>query len=233
MFFFDPVYLLIMAPVLLFTLYAQFKVNRTYKKYADITPASGVTGAQAGRRLLDTKNLTDVAIEEVPGKLTDHYDPRTRILRLSTGVYGSSSISALGIAAHEAGHAVQDRTKYWPMAVRSGLVPVANIGSQMAWPLFFLGIIMVGWFRTPYGYLIMYAAILVFAAAVMFYLVTLPVEFNASRRGLAMLSESGLVTEEERYAARRVLSAAAMTYLAAAATAVMTLLYMIIRAQEQ
>jgi uncharacterized protein len=229
MFFFDPRYLLLMAPVLAFSLYAQFKVKWAFNKYSKVAPRSGLTGAQASRILLDKNNLQDVAIEAIQGTLSDNYNPRTRILRLSPEVYEGKSLAAVGVAAHEAGHALQDARGYWPMKIRSGMVPAANFGSQMALPLFFIGLLTVGWFRSPIGYLVMNVAILVFAVAVAFQLITLPVEFNASRRAIAGLSANGIIDNEEYGPTKKVLSAAAMTYIAAAATAIMTLLYLIIR----
>jgi len=221
-----------MAPALIFSLYAQFKVKSAFKKYSKVAPRSGLTGAQASRHLLDTNGLQDVAIEAIPGNLSDNYDPRTRILRLSPDVYEGKSLAAVGVAAHEAGHALQDAHGYWPMKIRAGLVPAANFGSQMALPLFFIGLLTVGWFRSPLGYLIMNVAIIVFAVAVVFQIVTLPVELNASRRAMAGLSDGGIITQEEYGPTRKVLSAAAMTYIAAAATAIMTLIYLIIRRGE-
>jgi hypothetical protein len=232
MFFFDPVYLLFMAPVFAFTLYAQFKVKHAYKKYSQVAPASGATGAQASRRILDSNGLNDVAIEEIQGELSDNYDPRARILRLSSPVYRGNSLAAVGVAAHEAGHALQDARGYWPMKIRAGLVPAANFGSRMAMPMFIIGILVVSWLRSPVGYLIMNVAIIIFAAAVAFQLVTLPVEYNASRRAMAQLSATGLITEDEYGPTKKVLSAAAMTYLAAAATALVTLLYLIMRRND-
>ncbi len=181
---------------------------------------------------MDDNGLQDVAIEAIPGTLSDNYDPRTRILRLSPEVYEGKSLAAVGVAAHEAGHALQDAHGYWPMKIRAGLVPAANFGSQMALPLFFIGLLTVGWFRSPVGYLIMNVAIIVFAVAVVFQLVTLPVELNASRRAMTGLSDGGIITQEEYRPTRKVLSAAAMTYIAAAATAIMTLIYLIIRRGE-
>jgi hypothetical protein len=232
MFFIDPVYLILMAPVLLFSLYAQAKVKSSYKKYANLPSGSGVTGAQAARALLDRCGLSEVAIEEVPGTLSDHYDSRTKVLRLSSNVHNGTSLAALGVAAHESGHAAQDKTGYVPMRIRAGLVPVANLGSQLALPIFFVGLMVVGWFNSPFGGVIMTAAIIIFAAAVFFQIVTLPVEYNASRRGLAMLLDTGLIGSEEAGPVKKVLGAAALTYVAAAASALMTLLYMIIRSRD-
>ncbi len=232
MFFFDPLYLILMAPVLAFTLYAQYRVKSAFRKYSQVAPHSGLTGAQASRRLLDGNNLQDVAIDKVQGNLSDNYDPRARILHLSPEVYEGLSLAALGVAAHEAGHAMQDARGYWPMRLRAGLVPAANFGSQMAIPLFFVGLLVVGWFHSSAGYLIMNIGIAVFAIAVLFQIVTLPVEFNASRRAMAQLAESGIISDDEYRPTRKVLSAAALTYVAAAASAVVTLLYLILRGRN-
>lgn len=233
MFFFDPVYLVLMAPVLIFTFYAQFKVKSAFKKYSNIGPSSGMSGAEASRVILDRNGLQDVAIDQVQGSLSDNYDPRARVLHLSTDVFAGRSLAALGVAAHEAGHALQDARGYLPMKIRSGLVPVANFGSQAAMPLFFVGLLVTGWFHSSIGGLIMNVAIIVFAVAVLFQIVTLPVEFNASRRAMAELSASGVINDDEYRPARKVLSAAAMTYVAAAASAIMTLLYLVLRSRDE
>lgn len=221
-----------MAPVLIFTLFAQYRVKSAFRKYSQVAPLSGLTGAQASRRLLDSNNLQDVAIDKVQGNLSDNYDPRARILHLSPDVYDGLSLAALGVAAHEAGHAMQDARGYWPMRLRAGLVPAANFGSQMAIPMFFVGLLVVGWFHSSVGYLIMNIGIVIFAIAVLFQIVTLPVEFNASRRAMAQLADSGIITGDEYQPTRRVLSAAALTYVAAAASAVVTLLYLILRSRD-
>lgn len=232
MFFFDPLYLMIMAPVLAFTLYAQFKVKSAFRKYSKVQPSSGLSGHEASRRLLDSNGLPDVVVDQVAGNLSDNYDPRARILHLSPDVYNGRSLAALGVAAHEVGHAMQDARGYWPMKLRSGLVPAANFGSQMAIPLFFVGLLIVGWFHSSAGYLVMNIGILVFAVAVAFQIVTLPVEFNASRRAMTQLAASGIISSDEYRPTRKVLSAAALTYVAATASAVMTLLYLILRSRD-
>lgn len=231
MFFFDPFYFVFLLPAIIFTLYAQWRVKHTYKKYSQVAPLSGMTGAETSRRLLDSSGLKDVFIEPAAGELTDYYDPRHKLLKLSESVYNGRSLAALGVAAHETGHALQDKNKYFPMKIRSGLVPMANIGSQMAMPLFFVGILVTAWFRSPIGYVIMNIAILGYGLAVLFTLITLPVEFNASRRAMVLLQKNGLITDAEYGPTRKVLSAAALTYVAAAATAILTLLYLIIRSQ--
>lgn len=233
MFFFDPFYLVLMAPVLIFTFYAQFKVKSAFKKYSKVGPSSGMSGGEAGRIILDRNGLQDVAIDQVQGSLSDNYDPRARILHLSPDVYAGRSLASLGVAAHEAGHALQDARGYWPMKLRSGLVPAANFGSQAAMPLFFVGLLVTGWLHSSIGGLIMNVAIMMFAVAVMFQIVTLPVELNASRRAMSELSTSGVINADEYVPARRVLSAAAMTYVAAAASAIMTLLYLVLRSRDE
>lgn len=232
MFFFDPFYLVLMAPVLLFTFYAQFKVKSAFKKYSKVGPSSGMSGAEASRVILDRNGLQDVAIDQIQGSLSDNYDPRAKILHLSPDVFNGRSLSSVGVAAHEAGHALQDAKGYWPMRLRSSLVPVATFGSQAGFYIFFIGLLVSSWLQSPIGGLIMNIGIIVFAAAVLFQVVTLPVELNASRRAMAELSSSGVINDAEYSPARKVLSAAAMTYIAAAASAVMTLLYLVLRSRD-
>lgn len=215
----DPTYLLLI-PGLLLALYAQFKVNATFNRWKKRDSRSGLTGADIARRILDTNGCGNVAVEHVPGSLTDHYDPEGGVLRLSEEVYASRSIAALGVAAHEAGHAIQDAQDYAPMRVRASLVPIANIGSQAAIPLFMLGLIMSWRPLTSIG-------IFCFAFAVLFYVVTLPVEFNASNRAVAVLA-SGYLPEEEVKGVKAVLSAAALTYVAAALQAILQLVRLVI-----
>ncbi len=222
MYYYDPTYLLLI-PGLLLALYAQFKVNSTFNRYKQVRSSARMTGAQIARAILDSNGCRDVAIERVAGSLTDHYDPRDNVLRLSGEVYGSSSIAALGVAAHEAGHAIQDAQDYKPLRMRANLVPVANIGSNAAIPLFMLGLI-AGWQPlTKIG-------ILCFAFSVLFYLVTLPVEFNASNRAVSVL-ESGYLPAEEVKGVKAVLGAAALTYVAAALQAVLQLLRLVLIAR--
>jgi len=209
--YFDPTYILLI-PALILAIYAQGKVQTTFRRYMYEHSQAGMTGAQVARKLLDANGLHDVPVELIPGTLSDHYDPRTRKMRLSPQVYQSTSVAALGVAAHETGHAVQHAQAYIPLGIRNNLYPVANIGSRMAFPLFFIGFIT--WSQT-----IMNVGIWLFIAALAFQLVTLPVEFNASRRALAMLDSGGYLTQTEVPKAKRVLSAAALTYVAAAAMA--------------
>ncbi len=222
---FDPVYLLIMAPAFIFSLITSFWVKSAFRKYSKVATASGLTGAQAAARVLRSGNVNDVQIEATRGFLSDHYDPSKKVLRLSPDVYQGRSVASIGVAAHEAGHAIQDAAGYFPMRVRTAIVPLASIGSNISWWLLIGGAIlgMAG--------LIKIGAIL-FTAVVAFQIVTLPVEINASRRALAAISSSGILLAQEQAGARKVLTAAAMTYVAAAATAILTLLYFLLRARN-
>jgi len=219
MYYYDPTYLLLI-PGLLLALYAQFKVTSTFNKWKQVGSRTGMTGAEMARRILDENGCRDVRVEYIQGSLTDHYDPQGGVLRLSSEVYGSRSIAALGVAAHEAGHAIQDAQDYAPMRIRANLVPIANIGSGMAMPLFMLGLILSWEPLTKIG-------ILFFAFSVAFYLVTLPVEFNASRRAVAVLS-GGYLAADEVKGVKAVLSAAALTYVASALQAVLQLLRLVL-----
>ena len=218
-FYFDPT-MLIVLPGLLLALWAQFKVNSTYSKYSSVESSSGLTAAQAARMLLDENGLSSVRIERVRGRLTDNYDPRDKVLRLSDDVMNSTSIAALGVAAHEAGHAIQDAQDYAPLRIRSTMVPIANIGSGASVPLFMLGLIL-SW--EP----LVKIGIFCFALAVLFYVVTLPVEFNASGRAVQVL-ESGYLPEDEVRGVKAVLSAAALTYVAAALQSLLQLLRLVL-----
>lgn len=202
----------------LISLFAQFLVNSRFSKYSRVRSRSGMTGAQAAERILQSQGIYDVAIQRVSGKLTDHYDPRNKTLNLSDAVYASTSVAAVGVAAHECGHAIQHARGYAPLSFRSALVPVANIGSQLSWLFIILGIFFGG------SHTLIMIGILMFSAAVLFQLVTLPVEFNASGRALKLLSETGILQKDEVSDTRKVLSAAALTYVAAATTAVLQLL---------
>lgn len=220
-YYFDPTYLLVLIGAIL-CIWAQTRVKSTYKKYSRVRSRSGMTGAQAAQRILQLSGIYDVRIEHVRGELTDHYDPSNKVLRLSDAVYGSDSIAAIGVAAHECGHAVQHDKGYAPLSFRSALVPVANIGSKAGIPIIILGAIM-----GMNQYLIQ-IGIWVFALAVLFQVVTLPVEFNASGRALAMLNDYGMLEKDETSRCRKVLSAAALTYVAAAASAILQLLRLIL-----
>jgi Zn-dependent membrane protease YugP len=221
---FDPHYIIFVMPALLLALYAQMKVKVTFATYSSIYAGRGVSADDVSRALLDGFGLQYVRIERVSGSLTDHYDPRTKTLRLSDSVGGSASIAAIGVAAHEVGHAVQDKENYGMLRLRNALVPVANIGSNFAFILFFIGLFLQFAFLVNMG-------IIFFSAAVLFQLVTLPVEFDASSRALKLLSNTGALTETEIYGARKVLRAAALTYVAGTVMAVMQLLYLLVRAR--
>jgi uncharacterized protein len=220
MFFWDPTYLIVLPAVLL-ALYAQMRVRSTYAKYSQVPIANGMTGAQAAAEILRRNGLGGVQIERIGGVLSDNYDPRTRVLRLSADVYGSASVAAVGVAAHESGHAIQHARDYAPLALRSAIVPVSQFGSWLAWPIFLLGFFF---HSGPF----MQLGILIFSAAVAFTLVTLPVEFDASRRAMQALTAEGLVTRDELKGVRAVLGAAALTYVAAAASAVLSLLRLLL-----
>jgi Zn-dependent membrane protease YugP len=223
MFFGDPTFLLVI-PALILAFYAQARVKGAYRKYSQVLASSRMTGAQAAHQLLQTAGAGEVTIEKAPGELTDHYDPRKKVLRLSQGVHDSSSIAALGIAAHETGHAIQHHNRYQPMALRSIIYPVASLGSTLAFPLFFIGFIMSSKGPSP----LMDIGILLFAGAVAFSVVTLPVEFNASKRAMALLEERRFLTGDELAGAKKVLGAAALTYVASTAVAATQLLRMIL-----
>lgn len=221
--FVDPLWLLFAGPALLLALLAQMRISNTYGKYSKVGNMRGITGLAVAKSLLASQGIQDVKIEGTPGRLTDHYDPHTKTLRLSQGVYESPSVAALGIVAHEVGHAVQDHRGYLPLKLRSGLLPLANLGSSLAIILFMLGFL----FRWA-GFL--WLGVFLFSAAVLFALVTLPVELNASRRARAMLSSAGMVSAQEMDATKAVLSAAALTYVAALLQSVGQLMYFIFSA---
>ncbi|CAN5766631.1 zinc metallopeptidase [soil metagenome] len=219
---FDPLYLLIVAPGMLLAMWATWRVKSTFHHASQIMARSGVTGAQAAKQVLDAENVSGVGIETVPGQLSDHYDPSAKVLRLSEGVYGERSIAALGIAAHEAGHAIQDARRYTPLVIRNLAVPLASFGSNFAYIAFFIGL-----FAQITG--LIYAGIALFSAVVFFQVINLPVEFDASRRARESLQMTGLLTAEEDREVARVLNAAAMTYVAGTLTSIMTLLYFLYR----
>lgn len=221
--FFDPLWLLFAGPALLLALFAQMRISNTYGKYSKVGNMRGITGLAVAKSLLASQGIQDVKIEGIPGRLTDHYDPHTKTLRLSQGVYESPSVAALGIVAHEVGHAVQDHRGYLPLKLRSGLLPLANLGSSLAIILFMLGFL----FRWA-GFL--WLGVFLFSAAVLFALVTLPVELNASRRARAMLNSAGMVSAQEMDATKAVLSAAALTYVAVLLQSVGQLMYFIFSA---
>ena len=218
--FFDPTFI-ILIPALLLAIWAQIKVQGTFNQFSKVYSRKGVRAYEAARVLLDRFGLSNVPIERISGSLTDHYDPRTKVLRLSESVYASPSIAAIGIAAHEVGHAVQDAHAYKPLKVRNAIVPVANIGTGLAFPLFFIGLL----FRAP---VLMDVGILFFVAVIVFHLVTLPVEFDASARALRYLANTGLLAQDEIGGAKSVLNAAALTYVAATTMAVAQLFRLLI-----
>lgn len=219
---FDPTILLVLIGVAL-SLWAQGRVNSAFSRYSKVRSRTGMTGAEAARRLLNSQGIYDVTVRAVTGSLTDHYDPRTKTVNLSEAVYGASSVAAIGVAAHECGHAMQHNEEYGPLRFRSALVPVANLGSRISWPLILIGIIFGG-----LGSPLVQIGILMFTLAVLFQLVTLPVEFNASNRAVKLLDSQGILASDEVSGTRKVLSAAALTYVAAAATSILQLLRLVI-----
>jgi Zn-dependent membrane protease YugP len=221
MFFFDPFYLILALPGLLLGLWAQARVKGTYNKYAQVRTTRNATGAEIARYLLDQQGLMDVQIEETQGFLSDHYDPRTRVLRLSPDVYRTPSVAAAGVAAHEMGHALQDSVGYTPLKLRSAIVPAVRFGSSLAPILFIIGFLLN---FTELAWL----GVILFALAVVFSLVTLPVEFDASKRAKVLLNNSGILSPQEVQGVDKVLDAAALTYVAAAVAAVGQLLYYVL-----
>ncbi|MCM1262770.1 MAG: zinc metallopeptidase [Butyrivibrio sp.] len=220
-YYYDSTYILVIIGALL-CIFAQLKIQTTFKKYSKVMSRSGMTGAQAAQRILQLSGIYDVRIEHIRGELTDHYDPSSKVLRLSDSVYGSNSIAAIGVAAHECGHAVQHDKGYAPLKIRTALVPAANIGSKLGIPIILIGVIL------GMNQLFIQIGIWVFALAVLFQVVTLPVEFNASGRALNMLGGYGLMENDETRGCRKVLSAAALTYVAAAASSILQLLRLIL-----
>lgn len=219
---FDWTMILVLIGVVL-SMWAQGRVTSTYGRYSKVRSMTGMTGADAAVRLLRAQGLYDVQVRQVPGNLTDHYDPRTKTVNLSDAVYASASVAAIGVAAHECGHAMQHAQGYAPLKFRSMLVPAANFGSKLSWPMILIGL-MVGGLGSPF----VQVGILMFSAAVLFQLVTLPVEFNASHRAVQLLDAQGILRGEEVRGTRMVLSAAALTYVAAAAASILQLLRLII-----
>ncbi len=220
-YYFDPTYILIIIAAII-SLIAQWRVNSAFSKYSRVASMSGMTGAQAARMILQSNGINDVSVQRISGKLTDHYNPSTKVLNLSESVYGSTSVAAIGVAAHECGHAIQHARGYFPLSLRTALVPVANIGSQLSWVFIIVGAIL------SFNQTLITIGIIMFSAAVLFQLVTLPVEFNASARALEQLESNGILYRDEVSQTRKVLSAAALTYVAAVATAILQLLRLII-----
>ena len=213
--------LLVVLPALIFTLWAQSAVQSAYRQYSQVRNAHGMTGADAARRILDANGLRHIAIECIPGQMTDHYDPRAGIIRLSEGVYNNASVAAVGIAAHEAGHAVQHATDYGALKIRNAIIPVCRFGSMAAMPLFIIGLFFA-------SDMLMTVGILAYAAVTLFQLITLPVEFNASRRAMVAIQHGDILTKEEQVGARKTLRAAAMTYVAATAVALAQLVRLLL-----
>lgn len=220
MFYYDSTFL-ILIPAMIIAAWAQLKVSSSFDKYSRVSTAKGYTGAEVARMLLDSKGLYNVPIELIPGKLSDHYDPSKKVMRLSKDVYYGKSVASIGVAAHETGHAIQHLESYSPLVIRNTIVPIVNISSQASWVLFFIGILMSSASLTRIG-------IILFSAVVLFQLITLPVEFDASKRALVLLENKGILYKEEVNGAKKVLSAAAMTYVAAALTAISQLLRLIV-----
>ena len=224
--YFDWTYLFLVLPAMIFAMIASAGVNSTFAKYSKQYSSRGVTGAQAARLVLDKNGLQNIPIEQISGKLTDHYDPRANVIRLSSEVYNGTSTASIGVACHEVGHAIQHATGYTPIKVRSAIVPITNIGSKLAVPLIIIGILLST--LSEFFVWMAYIGIIAFSLTVIFQLVTLPTEFNASSRALATIRENGILTAEELKGSKKVLNAAAMTYVAALAVAVAQLLRFII-----
>ena len=223
---FDWTYIVLVLPCLILSLWASAKVNSTFKKYSQQRTLRGLTAQEAAMRVLSANGVSGVRIERVSGNLTDHYDPRANVIRLSDSVYDNTSTAAIGVACHEAGHAVQYAQDYAPIKLRSAIIPVTNIGSKLAMPLILLGILFSG--LGQFSATIIYIGIACFGLSVVFQFATLPVEFNASHRALQTIESTGILTEEEQKGARKTLVAAAMTYVAATATALAQLLRLIV-----
>ena len=220
-FYFDPTYILILIGALL-SMWASSRVKSTFARYDRVRNIRGITGAQAAETILHQAGIYNVSVQRISGSLTDHYDPAAKVLRLSDSVFGATSVAAIGVAAHECGHAIQDQQDYAPLRIRTALVPICNFGSTISWPLILIGVFM-GW-----NQLLIRTGIILFFAVVLFQLVTLPVEFNASSRALKILSSTGLLQGDENEGAKKVLSAAALTYVAGAAASILQLLRLII-----
>ena len=223
---FDWTYLVLVLPFIILSMWASGNVNSTFKKYAKQYSVRRLTGADAAQRVLSANGVSGVRIERISGNLTDHYDPRTNVIRLSDSVFSSTSTAAIGVACHEAGHAVQYAQSYAPIKIRAAIIPITNFGSKLAMPLILLGTVLpiIG----EFSYVLVYIGIACFGLSVLFQLITLPVEFNASRRALEAIQSAGLLTDEEQKGAKKTLKAAAMTYVAATATALAQMLRLII-----
>ncbi len=223
---FDIYYLILVLPAVIFALWANAKVNSTYQKYANVFNSKGITGAQAARTVLDQNGLTNVTIEKISGNLTDHFDPKSNVIRLSEDVYSSSSTAAVGIACHEVGHAIQHAEGYTPIKIRTAIVPITNIGSKLAVPLIILGIVLTMFSQAFFN--LVYVGIACFGLSTLFQLVTLPTEFNASNRAIQSIEANGILYGEEVEGTKKVLTAAALTYVAALAVSLMQLLRLVL-----
>lgn len=223
---FDWTYVVLVLPFVLLSMWASFNVNSTFKKYASQYSRRNITGAEAARRVLTANGVSNVRIEKVSGNLTDHFDPKTNVIRLSESVHDSTSSAAIGVACHEAGHAVQYAQQYGPMKLRAAIIPITQIGSTLAMPLILIGLVLYA--LETVSFVFVYAGIICFGTSLLFQLVTLPVEFNASARAMNTINESGILYPEEATGARKVLTAAALTYVAAAATTLAQLLRLVL-----
>lgn len=223
---FDWTYLVLVLPCVLLSLWASNNVNSTFKKYAKQLSYRRITGAEAAKRVLSANGVHGVRIDRVSGNLTDHFDPKTNVIRLSDSVYDSTSTAAIGVAAHEAGHAVQYAQDYAPIKLRAAIIPLTNFGSKLAMPLILIGLLLS--FAEGFSFFFVYLGIACFGLSLVFQLVTLPVEFNASRRAMVAIEEGGLLTDEEQKGAKKTLKAAALTYVAATATALAQLLRLVL-----
>ncbi len=224
--FFDITYVIVVMPFLILSLWASANVNSTFRKYSQQYSIRGISGAQAAQRVLSANGVYGVRIERVSGNLTDHFDPRGNVIRLSDSVYDSTSTAAIGVACHEAGHAVQYAKHYGPIKLRAAILPITNIGSKLAMPLILLGLLLT--YLENFSFTLVYVGIACFGLSVLFQLITLPVEFNASRRAMQAIDGTGMLTEQEQKGARKTLTAAAMTYVAATAVALAQLLRLLI-----
>ena len=220
-YYFDPTIFLVLIGAVI-SMIASAKVQSTFNRYSSVRSMTGMTGAEAARRLLNSQGIHDVSVEQVAGNLTDHYDPRNKVLKLSQSVYGSTSVSAIGVAAHECGHAIQDNVGYVPLKLRGAFVPVANFGAMISWPMILIGLFLGG------SSMLIQIGIFLFSFSVLFQLITLPVEFNASSRAVRLLEETGILAGQEVDGTKKVLGAAALTYVAAAAASILQLLRLVI-----
>lgn len=232
MYYPDMYYIVLVLPMVILSMWAQAKVSSTYKKYSRVATKRNLTATEAARQILDRNGLHNVRIEAISGNLTDHYDPKSNVIRLSDSVRSSTSVAAVGVAAHEAGHAVQHAEGYSFIKIRNSLVPVVNLGSKLSMPLIILGLVLMG-AESVFGTMMVYLGIILFSLAVLFQVVTLPVEFDASKKAIKVLGEGGYLYEDEVKDVKKVLSAAAMTYVAAAATSIAQLMRLILIARDR